>query len=52
MSSKATELRIACTAFGLLAVLFIVWPELVYWLSGLFYRGDGHWALNRKTFGS
>lgn len=48
MSSKATELRIACTAFGLLAVLFIVWPELDLLVSGLFYRGDGHWALNRE----
>lgn len=47
MVSRATELRIALLAFGLLAVLFVAFPQLDLLASGLFYRGDGHWALNR-----
>jgi membrane-associated PAP2 superfamily phosphatase len=45
--SRATELRIALLAFGLLAVLFVAFPQLDLLASGLFYRGDGHWALSR-----
>lgn len=48
VNSRATELRIALIACGLLAGLFIAFPQLDLLASGLFYRGDGHWALNRE----
>ena len=48
VNSRATELRIAAIAFGLLAVLFVAWPELDIAASSLFYRGDGHWLFNRE----
>lgn len=48
VASRATELRIALIAFGLLAGLFIAFPQIDLAVSGLFYRGDGHWALNRE----
>ena len=47
MASRATELRLALAAFGLLAVLFIAFPQLDLWASGLFYRGDGQWLFGR-----
>lgn len=46
--SRATELRWALGVFGLLAVLFIVLPQIDLAVSGLFYRGNGEWALNRE----
>lgn len=48
MTSRATELRWALGIFGLLAVLFVALPQIDLAASGLFYRGDGHWALNRE----
>jgi membrane-associated PAP2 superfamily phosphatase len=48
VNSRATELRLALLAFGLLAALFVALPQLDLAASGLFYRGDGHWALNRE----
>lgn len=48
MNSRATELRIALIAFGLLAGLFIAFPQIDLATSGLFYRGNGLWALNRE----
>lgn len=46
--SRATELRIALITFGLLAGLFIAFPQIDLAVSGLFYRGGGLWALNRE----
>ena len=46
--SRATEFRLALSVFGLLAVLFIALPQLDLAASSLFYRGDGHWVLNRE----
>lgn len=46
--SRATELRIALITFGLLAGLFIAFPQIDLAASGLFYRGGGLWALNRE----
>ena len=48
MASRATELRIALAAFGLLAVLFVAFPQIDLWASGLFYRGDGQWLFGRE----
>ena len=48
MASRATELRIALAVFGALAVLFVAFPQLDLAASGLFYRGNGQWALNRE----
>lgn len=49
MISRATELRIALLAFGLLAALFIVFPQIDLAASGLFYQGDGKWLLARDS---
>ena len=50
MTSRATELRIALIAFGLLAALFIAFPQIDLAASGLFYRGNGQWALSRDSW--
>ena len=49
MTSKATEFRFALLAFGLLAVIFVAFPQIDLAASGLFYRGDGMWALHRTS---
>ena len=49
MTSRATEFRIALLAFGLLAVLFVAFPQIDLAASSLFYRGDGEWALHRTS---
>ena len=49
MTSRATEFRIALLAFGLLAVLFVAFPQIDLAASSLFYRGDGVWALQRTS---
>lgn len=49
MTSRATELRIALAVFGLLAVLFIAFPQIDLAASGLFYQGDGQWLLSRDS---
>ena len=49
MTSRATELRIALAVFGLLAVLFIAFPQIDLAASGLFYQGDGKWLLSRDS---
>ena len=36
--------------FGLLAVLFIAFPQLDLAASSLFYRGDGQWMLNNESW--
>ena len=46
--SRVTEFRLALIAFGLLAGLFIALPQIDLAASQLFYRGQGHWALNRE----
>lgn len=48
VTSRATEFRLALLAFGLLAGLFVALPQIDLAVSGLFYRGDGQWALNRE----
>ena len=49
MTSRATEFRIALVAFGLLAALFIAFPQIDLAASGLFYQGDGKWLLSRDS---
>jgi membrane-associated PAP2 superfamily phosphatase len=49
VTSRATEFRFALLAFGLLAVLFIAWPQIDLAASGLFYRGEGRWVLERTS---
>jgi membrane-associated PAP2 superfamily phosphatase len=49
VNSRATELRIALFVFGLLAALFIAFPQLDLAASGLFYQGDGKWLLARDS---
>ena len=49
MTSRATEFRFALLAFGLLAAIFVAWPQLDLAASGLFYRGEGQWALERTS---
>lgn len=49
MTSRATEFRFALLVFGLLAVIFVAWPQLDLAASGLFYRGDGQWVLARTS---
>lgn len=49
MTSRATELHIALAVFGLLAVLFIAFPQIDLAASGLFYQGDGQWLLSRDS---
>lgn len=46
MASRATELRIALAAFALLAVIFVAFPEIDLWASGLFYLGNGEWLFS------
>lgn len=48
VTSRATELRFALLAFGLLAALFVAAPQIDLAASALFYRGNGLWALNRE----
>lgn len=48
VNSRAIELRLAAIAFGLLAVLFVAWPQIDLAASSLFYRGDGRWLFNRE----
>ena len=48
VTSRATEFRLALIACGLLAGLFIALPQIDLAASGLFYRGDAHWVLNRE----
>jgi len=36
-------------AFGLLATLFVAWPQIDLAASGLFYRGEGQWVLERHS---
>ena len=50
MASRATELRLAVIVFGVLAVLFIAFPQIDLAASGLFYRGDGQWLIHRDNF--
>ncbi len=50
VTSRATEFRIALVVFGLLAVLFVAFPQLDLAASGLFYRGDGQWTLNNESW--
>lgn len=47
MISRATELRLALLAFIGLAVLFVAFPQIDLWASGLFYRGNGQWFFGR-----
>lgn len=47
VTSRATELRLALAVFGLLAVLFVAFPQLDLAISALFYRGDGEWVMSR-----
>ncbi|MGB8241301.1 MAG: hypothetical protein WCE66_09720, partial [Azonexus sp.] len=47
--SRATEFRVVLLAFGLLAVLFVAFPQIDLAVSSLFYRGDGEWALQRTS---
>lgn len=49
VNSRAIELRLALIACGLLAGLFIALPQIDLAVSGLFYRGEGNWALNRES---
>ncbi len=49
MISRDTELRVALLVFGLLAVLFIAFPQLDLAASSLFYQGDGKWLLTRDS---
>jgi len=47
--SRATEFRIALLAFGVLAVLFVAFPQLDVAASNLFYRGQGQWLVHRDN---
>jgi lipid A 4'-phosphatase len=49
VTSRATESRIVLLAFGLLAVLFVAFPQIDLAASSLFYRGDAVWALQRTS---
>src|SRR5512139_3353122 len=49
VTSRATEFRIVLLAFGLLAVLFVAFPQIDLAASRLFYRGDEVWALQRTS---
>ena len=49
MTSRATEFRIVLLAFGLLALLFVAFPQIDLAASGLLYRGNGEWALHRTS---
>ena len=48
MTSRVTELRWAVAALLGLAALFVLFPQLDLWASGLFYR-EGAWLLNRDS---
>lgn len=49
VTSRATEFRIVLIMFALLAVLFVAFPQIDLSVSGLFYRGNGEWALHRES---
>ena len=49
VTSRATEFRIVLLAFGLLAVLFVAFPQIDLAASSLFYRGNEVWALQRTS---
>ena len=48
MTSRVTEQRLVLAAFGVLAVLFVAFPQLDLWASGLF-RQDGQWLYTRDA---
>ena len=48
MVSRATEFRLALAACLGLAVLFVAFPQIDLWASGLFYDGDGLWLFGRE----
>ena len=47
--SRATEFRLALAAFGVLAGLFIAFPQIDLAASGLFYQGEGQWLVHRDN---
>lgn len=47
--SRVTEFRIALAAFGVLAVLFVAFPQLDLAASGLLYGSDGQWLVHRDN---
>lgn len=49
VTSRATEFRIALAAFGVLAVLFVAFPQLDLAASGLLYRSEGQWLVHRDN---
>ena len=48
MTSRATEQRLVLSAFGVLAVLFVAFPQIDLWASGLF-RQHGNWLFERDA---
>jgi len=50
VTSRAIEFRIALLVFGLLAVLFVAFPQLDLAASSLFYRGAGQWMANNEAW--
>ena len=46
MTSRVTEFRLAVAAFGLLAVIFITWPQIDLATSRLFFSPEGRWAFS------
>lgn len=48
MTSRVIEQRLVLAAFGVLAALFVAFPQIDLWASGLF-RQDGQWLLNRDA---
>src|SRR5574343_1517475 len=49
MDSRVTERRLALAAFALLAVVFVVWPEIDLAVAALFRQNDWAWLLPRES---
>ncbi len=49
MASRVTERRLALSAFVLLAVAFVAWPEIDLAVAARFYQNDWAWLLPRES---
>src|SRR5574343_62806 len=49
MDSRATERRLALSVFAILAVVFVVWPEIDLAVAARFHANDWAWLFPRDS---
>lgn len=49
MASRVTERRVALSAFVLLAIVFVAWPEIDLAVAARFHENDWAWLLPRES---